>query len=165
MLCVSVRAQSGSMDHAQVSIPFEYKRKQVNTLLDRFPSNYYKSVDVDAGWHQIVINCDKELADIDPYYVILQIKQKFGGLRYYFEPSEAYDGVLFAKMNAVVLRYASIASVTCEATGTPGVLMTSKGGWLKTLDPQWAASTLFFRNYSIVKKTPIHAVEQEHKHG
>jgi hypothetical protein len=164
MLCALVRAQSGSMEHSRVSVPSEHTWQQVNILLDRFPSNYYKSVDVDAGWHQIVINCNRELAELDPYYVILQIKQKFGGLRYYFEPSEAYDGVLFAKMNAIVLKYERAAAVTCEATGNPGVLMKSTSGRLKTLDPQWTTSTLFFRNYSIVEKTPIRALEQEYNH-
>lgn len=148
----SVRAQSKSMEHAQVSIPSEYTRQQVNKLLDRFPLAYYKSVDVDAGWHRIVIDCDKELSAIDPHYAILQIKQKFGGLRYYFEPSKARDGELFAEMNSVVLKYELIASVTCEATGKPGVLMKSKSSWLKTLDPQWAASTLFYKNYIVVDK-------------
>jgi hypothetical protein len=56
-------------------------------------------------------------------------------------------------MNAVVLAYEKIASITCEATGNPGVLMKSAGGWFKTLDPEYAKSTLFFKDYIVVQKS------------
>lgn len=126
---------------------------QIEALKNKFLPNYYKSVDVDEGWYQIVVDCDNLLTEIDPDYRIAQIKQKFGGLRYYFQPSDVNNGELYVKMNAVVLAYEKIASMTCEATGKPGVLMKSKGGWVKTLDPEYAKSTLFFRDYTLVEKT------------
>ena len=126
---------------------------QVEELKNKFLPNYYKSVDVDEGWYQIVVDCDNLLTEIDPDYQIAQIKQKFGGLRYYFQPSDVNNGELYVKMNAVVLAYEKIASMTCEATGKPGVLMKSKGGWVKTLDPEYAKTTLFFRDYTLVEKT------------
>lgn len=125
---------------------------QVEALKNKFLPNYYNSVDVDEGWYQIVVDCDNLLTEIDPDYQIAQIKQKFGGLRYYFQPSDVNNGELYVKMNAVVLAYEKIASITCEATGKPGVLMKSKGGWVKTLDPEYAKSTLFFRDYTVVQK-------------
>jgi hypothetical protein len=125
---------------------------QVEALKDKFLPNYYKSVDVDEGWYQIIVDCDNLLTEIDPDYQIAQIKQKFGTLRYYFQPSDINNGELYVKMNAVVLAYEKIASITCEATGKPGVLMKSKSGWLKTLDPEYAKSTLFFRDYTVVQK-------------
>ena len=126
---------------------------QVEELKNKFLPNYYKSVDVDEGWYQIVVDCDNLLTEIDPNYQIAQIKQKFGGLRYYFQPSDVNNGELYVKMNAVVLAYEKIASITCEATGKPGVLMKSKGAWVKTLDPEYAKTTLFFRDYTVVEKT------------
>ena len=126
---------------------------RVEALKNKFLPNYYKSVDVDEGWYQIVVDCDNLLTEIDPDYQIAQIKQKFGGLRYYFQPSDVNNGELYVKMNAVVLAYEKIASMTCEATGKPGVLMKSKGGWVKTLDPEYAKTTLFFRDYTVVEKT------------
>ena len=125
---------------------------QVEALKNKFLPNYYKSVDVDEGWYQIVVDCDNLLTEIDPDYQIAQIKQKFGGLRYYFQPSDVNNGELYVKMNAVVLAYEKIASITCEATGNSGVLMKSKGGWLKTLDSEYAKTTLFFRDYTVVQK-------------
>ena len=126
---------------------------QIEALKNKFLPNYYKSIDVDEGWYQIVVDCDNLLTEIDPNYQIAQIKQKFGGLRYYFQPSDVNNGELYVKMNAVVLAYEKIASITCEATGKPGVLMKSKGGWVKTLDPEYAKTTLFFRDYTLVEKT------------
>ena len=125
---------------------------QVAKLVDKFVPTYWKSVDVDEGWYQIVVDCDNLLTEIDPDYQIAQIKQKFGGLRYYFQPSDVNNGELYVKMNAGVLAYEKIASITCEATGKPGVLMKSKGGWVKTLDPEYAKTTLFFRDYTVVEK-------------
>ena len=125
---------------------------QVAKLIDKFVPDYYKSVDVDEGWHRIVLDCDNELTQMDPDYRIAQIKQKFGGLRYYFETSNPDDLELFAKMSSIVLKYEAIAAATCEDTGKPGVLMKSKGAWYKTLDPEYAKTTLFFKNYTIVDR-------------
>ena len=126
---------------------------QIEALKKKIVPEYWKSIDVDEGWYQIVVDCDNLLTEIDPNYQIAQIKQKFGGLRYYFQPSDVNNGELYVKMNAVVLAYEKIASITCEATGKPGVLMKSKGGWVKTLDPEYAKTTLFFRDYTLVEKT------------
>ena len=129
---------------------------QIEALKNKFLPNYYKSVDVDEGWYQIVVDCDNLLTEIDPNYQIAQIKQKFGGLRYYFQPSDVNNGELYVKMNSVILAHEKIASITCEATGKPGVLMKSRSGWLKTLDPEYAKSTLFFKDYSVVQKNSTH---------
>ena len=123
---------------------------QIEALKEKFVPEYYKSIDVDEGWYQIVVNCDKELIKIDPNYQIFQIKQKFGGLRYYFHPSQSDT---LKEMQKVIAKYEAIAKITCEATGNPGVLMRSKSGWYKTLDPEYAKTTLFFRDYTLVEKT------------
>jgi len=126
---------------------------QVKALVAKFDSKYYQSIDVDEGWYQIVVDCDKELSAIDPQYTILQIKQKFGGLRYYFQPSSSeYNDELWEKMNAVVHTYEDIAWVTCEATGKPGVLMKSKSGWYRTLNPEYAATAEHYNSYVICVK-------------
>ena len=126
---------------------------QVKALVAKFDSKYYQSIDVDEGWYQIVVDCDKQLSAIDPQYTILQIKQKFGGLRYYFQPSSSeYNDELWEKMNAIVHTYEDIAWVTCEVTGNPGVLMKSSSGWYKTLDPEWAKTGLFHTEYTVVNK-------------
>ena len=128
---------------------------QIKNLTKKFAPGYYQSIDVDEGWYQIVLDCDKELSAIDPDYIILQIKQKFGGLRYYCQSSQPDNPELFAQINSVIKKYENIAAVTCEVTGNPGVLMKSETGWHMTLDPLWAESALFHKNYTVVDKTRL----------
>lgn len=126
---------------------------QVTRLVDKFLPAYYKSVDVDTGWYQIVVDCDKELTGVDPKYQIAQIKQKFGGLRYYTHPSNRDDKHTLIRIGDIISKYEDIAAVTCEATGKTGVLMKSKNGWLKTLNPEWAKASLFYKDYTIVNRS------------
>jgi hypothetical protein len=56
--------------------------------------------------------------------VAVQIKEKFGGLRFYYEGGDS-------KIEGMVRMAESWASVTCEECGAPGE--TRPGGWIKTL--------------------------------
>ena len=70
------------------------------------------------GWKEIIRNTDKKLKYIDPEYKIAQIKEKFGGLRYYFDNSfESYDDVRREIMDDVVRAAEYEASRTCELCG------------------------------------------------
>ena len=130
---------------------------QVEALKKKIVPEYWKSIDVDEGWYQIIVDCDKELTAIDPNYGVYQIKEKFGGLRYYMTPCNDTTKEQRNKMYEVISKYEAIAARTCEATGKPGVLMKSIGGWLKTLNPEYAASTLHYGKYSIVNQPPSDA--------
>ena len=130
---------------------------QVEALKKKIVPGYWKSIDVDEGWYQIIVDCDKELTAIDPNYGVYQIKEKFGGLRYYMTPCNDTTKEQRNKMYEVISKYEAIAARTCEATGKPGVLMKSIGGWLKTLNPEYAASTLHYGKYSIVNQPPSDA--------
>lgn len=117
---------------------------QIEELKKKIAPEYWKSIDVDEGWYQLIVDCDKELTAIDPNYQIFQVKEKFGGLRYYFQPSQSDTST---EMREVVAKYEAIAAQTCEATGKSGVLMKSIGGWYKTLNPEYAADTLLYGKY------------------
>ena len=56
--------------------------------------------------------------------VAVQIKEKFGGLRFYYEGGDDH-------IHGMVRMAESWASVTCEVCGKPGQLRS--GGWIKTL--------------------------------
>ena len=124
---------------------------QMERLREKFIAGYSNVPEIDEGWYQIVIDCDAELTALDPGYRVAQIKEKFGGLRYYFDPSETIDKLTYAKMKEVVWKYEGVARQTCEATGKPGVLMKSIGGWYKTLNPEYAGETLHYARYSPAK--------------
>ena len=130
---------------------------QVEALKEKISPSFGKYINIDEGWYQIVVDCDKELTVIDPNYQILQIKEKFGGLRFYMTPCNNTTKEQRDKMYEVISRYEAKAAQTCEATGQPGVLMRSIGGWLKTLNPEYAANTLHYGKYLVVGPTPSNA--------
>lgn len=125
-------------------------QSQIEKLKEKIAPGWMQVIQVDEGWYQLVVDCDRELSLFDPRYKILQIKEKFGGLRYYIKPSETcYEP---RRLHDVISKYEEIAAKTCEATGKPGVLMKSIGGWYKTLNPEYAESTLHYAKYSEVKE-------------
>lgn len=65
------------------------------------------------GWLQIVLECHAKLLEIDPDYKILQIKQKFNGLRYYFSS----DSDRKQEMLAITLKYETLSFSIDEQTG------------------------------------------------
>jgi hypothetical protein len=123
---------------------------KVEALRKKINPSYGQYVTVDEGWYQIIVDCDNELTAIDPDYSILQIKEKFGGLRYYMSPSNDTTVEQRDKMHKVIWKYEAVAAQTCEATGKPGVLMKSVGGWLKTVNPEYAASARHYARYTVV---------------
>lgn len=68
------------------------------------------------------INID-DLYDI-PQVKVTQIKEKFGGLRFYYDGGDDYTDGLVQMAEAW-------ASKTCEECGKPG--KSRSGGWIKTL--------------------------------
>ena len=96
----------------------------------KFPTKMKERIDkgccgagVGQGWMPLVIALDEELSTHCPDYVIEQIKEKFGGLRYYTSGVDIETQELIA--NAEDKSYS-----ICETCGEVGKLR--KGGWLKT---------------------------------
>jgi hypothetical protein len=67
-------------------------------------SNPYGAYDAPDRWKDIILEADEMLAYIDPNYRILQIKEKFGGLRYYFESEYQYPSIQHKIMDAIIYR-------------------------------------------------------------
>ena len=105
---------------------------ELQHIVDRIHPGYTKRIECSEGWHQLIFDCDSELAAIDPDYTVYQVKQKFGSLRFYFESSDAVKSV---QMSEIVLKYEKLSLGTCELTGKPGAIM-KKGLWYKTLSPE-----------------------------
>ena len=125
-------------------------RLQVEALKEKMAEK--KWIEVGEGWHQLIVDCDKELSAIDPNYGVLQIKEKFGALRYYMTPSNDTTSEQRDAMWGITYKYEELSKTICEATGGPGVLMKSIGGWRKTLNPEYAANTLHYAKYTVVEK-------------
>lgn len=75
------------------------------------------------GWLRIIVDLDRKLAEIDPDYTIEQVKEKFGGLRYYFDSKEHQE-----EMYQLVKEAENLCWQTCETCGsTEGVARSSRG--------------------------------------
>jgi hypothetical protein len=97
-------------------------------LQERFPKTgrFWRGIDIGDGWMPIVIELDRHLLEIKPDYELHQVKEKFGGLRYYVGeiPEEGQTLIDVAE---------ALSYQTCENCGEPGKESTSGGYWLKTL--------------------------------
>jgi hypothetical protein len=79
------------------------------------------------GWQNLIKELDEKMSELDPNYTIEQIKEKFGGLRYYFySDSDNAD-----KMYDLEDEYEEKSFKICEYCGSDYNVAT-EGGWLKT---------------------------------
>lgn len=80
------------------------------------------------GWYKIITDLDEALCRVYPDYEVVQVKEKFGTLRFYIggvpEPIRdvVYDAIADAER---------ISARTCEWCGEPGT--SRSGGWVRTL--------------------------------
>jgi hypothetical protein len=79
---------------------------------------------VGPGWHPIIDRLAADLLKLGWDGKVLQVKEKFGGLRFYIEQDM---DVLHDRIDAAKAE----AYRTCEICGTPGIARS--GGWIKTL--------------------------------
>ena len=112
---------------------------------ERFPKMFagkYGGFACGQGWWPILESlCANIQSHIDwkekqgttvPQVTIAQIKEKFGGLRFYYDGGDA-------EIRGMVRMAEAWADVSCEECGAPG---TSGGeGWIKTLCPTHRAES------------------------
>ena len=79
---------------------------------------------VEKGWHPLINTLIDDLFDLGWDGTVAQVKEKFGGLRFYIGAGsdEVYDKINEAENKSYSL---------CEECGQPGKVR--HGGWLKTL--------------------------------
>ncbi|MDR0849348.1 MAG: hypothetical protein LBN10_10010 [Propionibacteriaceae bacterium] len=64
--------------------------ESITAILLRIPDSWGRWLSCDAGWYPLITKLDADLAALAPDYVVHQVKEKFGTLRYYAElPSVA----------------------------------------------------------------------------
>lgn len=97
---------------------------------------------IGPGWAAIVDGLDKGLADIWPDYEVYQVKEKFGGLRYYTS-FPVNNEEARARFNELIRNAERIAAVTCEECGEPGTLQGDS--YVRTLCDEHQAAHLAAR--------------------
>lgn len=73
---------------------------------------------------EILQNGDREVTPYVPRVVVDQVKEKFGGLRFYYHGGDDF-------VDGMVRMAESWAAQTCETCGDPGTIR--HGGWVRTL--------------------------------
>jgi hypothetical protein len=53
-------------------------------ILHRIPDGWGRWISCDAGWYPIIVRLDEQIASLAPGYVIQQVKEKYGTLRFYW---------------------------------------------------------------------------------
>lgn len=84
---------------------------------------------VGPGWERLVDELHAKILAHDPKVRVDQVKEKFGGLRYYFTSTVDYH-----VLAPIVHEYERRAERTCEWCGAPGEA-SAPTGWAKTLCP------------------------------
>jgi hypothetical protein len=101
-------------------------------VLEHIPEEWGRSLRVHRGWYQLVLRTHAKLLELDPSYEALQIKEKFGGLRYYHRLTNAADASLGWSIEAE----AEIESYTiCELCGQSGTLHKNTTYWQTLCQP------------------------------
>jgi hypothetical protein len=105
-----------------------------DNLHDHFTHVERAHLGTGIGWYNLIYtltNCiDRRLEHLNKdggnrKVIIAQIKEKFGGLRYYT------DGYIDEQMDGMIDFAESLSYTICEECGAPGKLRG--GGWMRTL--------------------------------
>ena len=95
--------------------------------------------DVGPGWAAILTMLHTELEQVAPDYEVLQVKEKFGGLRAYIstpheEGIDPEGTAIRDAAYALEYKYEALSQSVCELCGHPGVNKAdSPHGWYRTL--------------------------------
>ena len=86
---------------------------------------YFIGMGVGPGWSDIILDLHEVLVEENPEYVIHQVKEKFGTLRF-------YTGGMTDLGWSAITEAEHASAVTCEECGRPGRLRDSNY-WIRTL--------------------------------
>lgn len=108
---------------------FVRPRTWIDDIKDRFPHLFRDIAQfnfaVDEGWKEIITSlCEKLDALRLPDLKVVQVKEKFGGLRFY-----VHDGN--DEADALIRQAMEESNTTCEWCGAPGKHVSD--GWILTL--------------------------------
>lgn len=119
---------------------FQDYEKFAKSMEERFPKMFegkYGGFAVGKGWYPILeVLCTNVQSHLDwrekqgkpvPQVVVEQIKEKFGGLRFYYQGGDEY-------IDGMVRMAEAWADIACEECGAAG--KRRSGGWIRTLCDQ-----------------------------
>lgn len=90
---------------------------------------------VGDGWQPIILTCHENLVNLLGDYELLQIKEKFGGLRYYMSAPAGCDIRKVDAIRTIIDAAEEEAWTSCEVCGKDAETKSYRG-WLKTFCPE-----------------------------
>jgi len=78
------------------------------------------------GWFSLIYELSKKLSEVNPECIAVQVKEKFGGLRFYTD-------YINAEGDKAIDEAERMADNTCEFCGSTNSSVKKRGGWIKTL--------------------------------
>lgn len=103
---------------------------------------------IGKGWEPVVDLLHKQILEVAPNVVVDQVKEKFGGLRYYWSVDhETFEKVREGSYNEetvgkyierLVSQAETVCYWLCEECGKVGTTGGHGGFWVKTLCPEHA---------------------------
>ena len=101
----------------------------IAAILARIPPGWGRWIGCGKGWYPLLLETDQKLAALDPEYLVHQVKEKFGGLRFYHQ--FVTEGADYHAGGAIEVEAERKSFTICEVCGEPGQLRD--GGWRQTL--------------------------------
>lgn len=87
-------------------------------VLKRFPDGWLPTIDCGPGWYKIIADTNRKMRYLVPDYVVHQVKEKFGGLRYHWGAgAEDLDLILSQIMTDIELNAERLSKMRCEQCG------------------------------------------------
>jgi len=117
----------------------DYGKYLYNTYPKIFKKEQY--VACGEGWFDIIGELSKRIAAYvdrlpafteEPYITVVQIKEKFGGLRYYVQYYNLTDDQI-QEIETLIRAAENKTFVTCEDCGGDGSMVSPKKYWMRTL--------------------------------
>lgn len=112
------------------------RRRSYERIRDTYPALVTRGFSCNTGWHALLAGFFDEVADTlrnhpEREFGLLQVKEKFGGLRIYYRllPFSADD--IGQRISAACRVAENTSMVTCDVCGQPGV-MRKREGWYAT---------------------------------
>ena len=104
----------------------KYPRLYAQHKLGPEQSNMCFGFECGDGWHSIIDALSQVISALDLDAEAYQVKEKFGGLRFYCDN----DGM--PRMVGAILMAEAMSDRTCEVCGTTENVTQNDGGWITT---------------------------------
>jgi hypothetical protein len=112
-------------------------------LADKYTNIFKKPlwIECNEGWYDIVDRLSKEINDFattlnsngdEQPITVVQIKEKFGGLRYYLNYYNLSDETIY-KVEQMVREAEKESGKSCEDCGAPAEMCSPRKYWMKTI--------------------------------